>query len=83
MVRPGLPIGGVSNKRLAVIAVTTALVVVAVVAFSIGLWKASAKDGTRLDIHRVEVSPQDVRKSWTPERLQDAKQGDPMPNITE
>lgn len=82
MVRPGLPIGGVSNKRLAVIAVTTALVV-AVVAFSIGLWKASAKDGTRLDIHRVEVSPQDVRKSWTPERLQDAKQGDPMPNITE
>lgn len=82
MARPGLPIGGVSNKRLAVIAVTTALVV-AVVAFSIGLWKASAKDGTRLDIHRVEVSPQDVRKSWTPERLQDAKQGDPMPNITE
>jgi hypothetical protein len=74
---------GVSRKRLlAIVMATTSMVAAAVVAVTVGVWKASSTHDTRLDVHQVDASPEDVRKSWTPERLQDAKQGDPMPNIT-
>lgn len=35
------------------------------------------------EVHRVEKSPQQIREVWTPERLEEAKKGNPMPVITE
>lgn len=39
--------------------------------------------GGQVDVHRVDTSPQDIREFWTPERMEKARQGDPMPVIVE
>ncbi|MFI6231113.1 hypothetical protein ACIBCR_27820 [Micromonospora echinospora] len=49
-------------------------VLLAVVAFS---------GADRVEVHEVEKPPEDIREVWTPERVEDAKRGNPMPEVTQ
>ncbi|MEV4707808.1 hypothetical protein [Actinoplanes sp. NPDC049316] len=68
-----------SPQRLA--ALILAIAAASLVGYGVAYAYAAGRSEVR--VHQVDKSPEQIRDYWTPENVEKAKQGDPMPVVTD
>ena len=70
------------HRKVLVKAIAGGVAAAAVIVLAIiGVSGAYSRDEAPITVHKMDQSPQEINDYWTPERLDNAKQGDAPPGF--